>query len=83
LCEICTNANGNIGSLQVHQAYQRGVAEGIVDGRKQVFAWALGGIKTLMPLMKLEFPARTLLRGFMYQLEKFSGTGRSPTNEDE
>jgi hypothetical protein len=83
MCEICTNANGNIGSIQVHQAYQRGVAEGIIQGRKQVYAWVLDGIKTLMPLLELGFAAKTLLHGFMYQLDKFLKTGRAPTNEDE
>jgi len=63
--------------------YQRGVAEGIVEGRKQIYVWVLNGLKSLMPLLKLEFPAKTLLQGFMYQLDKFSKTGRNPTNDDE
>ena len=65
------------------RAYQRGVAEGIVEGRKQIYVWALEGLKTLIPLLKLEFATKTLLQGFMYQLDKFSKTGRHPSNEDE
>ena len=65
------------------KAYQRGVAEGIVEGRKQIYAWVLEGLRTLMPLLKIEFPAKTLLHGFMYQLDRFSKTGRCPSNEDE
>ena len=65
------------------EAYHRGVAEGIEEGRKQIYKWVLDGLKSLMPLLKLEFPAKTLLQGFMYQLEKFSKTGEHPTNEDE
>ena len=65
------------------RTYQRGVAEGIVEGRKQIYVWVLDGLKTLMPLLKLEFASRTLLNGFMYQLEKFSKTGRAPSNDDE
>jgi hypothetical protein len=81
--DICANARGHVTTLQVHQAYQRGVGEGIVEGRKQIYIWVLDGLKTLMPLLKLEFASKTLLQGFMYQLEKFSKTGRHPTNEDE
>jgi hypothetical protein len=65
------------------EAYQRGVAEGIVEGRKQIYVWVQEGLRTLIPLLKLEFPAKTLLHGFMYQLEKFAKTGRYPSNEDE
>ena len=64
-------------------AYHRGVAEGIVEGRKQIYYWVLTGLESLMPLLKLEYPAKTLLHGFMYQLKKFSETGGHPINEDE
>ena len=73
----------DISKQDPHEAYQRGVAEGILEGRRQIYVWVLDGLKTLMPLLKLEFPSKTLLHGFMYQLEKFSKTGRHPSNEDE
>ena len=73
----------NTSSIDPFRAYQQGVAEGIVEGRKQIYIWVLDGLRALMPLLKLEFMSTTLLHGFMYQIEKFSKTGRYPGNEDE
>ena len=72
-----------LGGKSPVDSYHAGVAVGIIKGRKQAYEWVETALKTLMPLLRLEYPAKTLLQGFMYQLNKFSKTGRFPSNESE